>query len=219
MHLEILDDKRIDILSNICGHMDLENFYLAGGTALSLQHKLRFSYDFDFFSSTCFNADSMLTELRTLFGKKIDAERTGPGTCEVIINGVQVSFSHYPYDMCKDFVLDREMENLKMASPEDIAAMKMSAIGSRGAKKDFFDLYGIMNILDGFGACGLLRCAGKKFGRNADLSYMIMGMDYFDDAESEVLPKTFVKYDWNEIKEFFISIKQDLIKIVEADFE
>ena len=37
------------------------------------------------------------------------------------------------------------MSELKIASILDIAVMKVVAIGGRGAKKDFFDLYNIMN--------------------------------------------------------------------------
>lgn len=36
-----------------------------------------------------------------------------------------------------------------------------------------------------------------------------MGLSYFEDAEQEVLPKTFVKYDWEEIKEFFRKFQVD----------
>lgn len=216
MHLEILDKNRIEILSMICKQINLQNFYLAGGTALSLQQKLRISYDFDFFSKKTFNENSLLKELRLLFGDRIENEMIERGTIDVIISGVKVSFLHYPYEMCKAFIKDKEMKNLKMASVEDIAAMKLSAIGSRGAKKDFFDLYEILNRLDKFGAYELIQCAKKKFGEQADLSYMIMGMDYFEDAESEILPKAFVKYDWDKIKKFFICEKQEMIKVVET---
>ena len=34
-----------------------------------------------------------------------------------------------------------------------------------------------------------------------------MGLSYFEDAEEELLPKTYVDYDWNKIKEFFINVQ------------
>ena len=38
---------------------------------------------------------------------------------------------------------------------------------------------------------------------------MIMGLSYFEDAENEILPKTFVEYDWENIKKFFINIQDE----------
>lgn len=62
----------------------------------------------------------------------------------MLLNGVQVSFFYYPNKVIKDFVKTEEMPKLKIASVLDIAVMKMVAIGGRGAKKDFFDLYNII---------------------------------------------------------------------------
>ena len=46
--------------------------------------------------------------------------------------------------------------------------------------------------------------------------YMIgMGLSYFEDAEQEILPKTFVEYNWDKIKEFFIKFQSEFYKILE----
>lgn len=49
MYFEILDNDRLTLLQTLCDKIDLSAFYLVGGTALSLQMKLRKSYDFNFF--------------------------------------------------------------------------------------------------------------------------------------------------------------------------
>ena len=36
-----------------------------------------------------------------------------------------------------------------------------------------------------------------------------MGLCYFEDAENEILPKTFIEYDWENIKKFFINIQDE----------
>ena len=89
--------------------------------------------------------------------------------------------------------------------------MKMSAVGGRGAKKDFFDLYQIF-VRTNLSTDELIRCLQVKFGRNFDFSYMIMGLDYFDDAEQETLPELFVEFDWNRAKKFFIQKKKELMQ-------
>ena len=35
-----------------------------------------------------------------------------------------------------------------------------------------------------------------------------MGFNYFEEADAEILPETFVKYDWNQIKEEFTHFQQ-----------
>ncbi len=42
-----------------------------------------------------------------------------------------------------------------------------------------------------------------------------MGLSYFEDAEQEILPKTFVEYDWEEIKKFFINYQKDFKDYIE----
>ena len=42
-----------------------------------------------------------------------------------------------------------------------------------------------------------------------------MGLSYFEDAEQEILPKTYVEYDWEEIKKFFINYQKDFKDYIE----
>ena len=42
-----------------------------------------------------------------------------------------------------------------------------------------------------------------------------MWLSYFEDAEQEILPKTFVEYDWEEIKKFFINYQKDFKDYIE----
>lgn len=44
---------------------------------------------------------------------------------------------------------------------------------------------------------------------NLKMASVIMGLSYFEDAEQEILPETFVEYDWDEIKNFFINFQKE----------
>ena len=101
-----------------------------------------------------------------------------------------------------------------MASILDIAVMKVVAIGGRGAKKDFFDLYNIM-YKSNIGTDEIVKGLIKKYGTNVNYANIIMGLSYFEDAEQEILPKTFVEYNWEEIKKFFIKLQADFQKRLE----
>ena len=212
MHFNIIDKDRYDLLKNITEVVSIPEYYMIGGTALSLQLGLRESYDFDFCVPKQFNNEVLIEELGTL--GEIEIKQNYKGTCDVILNGVQVSFFYYPNNVLCEFVKTVEIPKLQMANILDIAIMKIVAIGGRGAKKDFFDLYQIMNKCNielNTLAEGLL----KKCGANVNYANIVMGLSYFEDAEQEILPKTFVEYNWEKIKEFFVSFQQKFYEELE----
>ena len=212
MYWNIFDKDRYDLLKKISEGVSIDDYYMIGGTALSLQLGLRESYDFDFCVKSQFNNEILLSELKNI--GNVEVLQNQKGTCDVLLNGVQVSFFYYTNKVIKDFVRAEEMPKLKIASVLDIAIMKIVAIGGRGAKKDFFDLYNIIekcNITIDELVEGLI----QKCGDNVNYVNIIMGLSYFEDAEDEILPDTFVNYDWQKIKEFFIKFQSDFQKKLE----
>ena len=71
----------------------------------------------------------------------------------------------------------------------------------------------------GFTGDRLLDAARSKFGEKTDLTYMLMSLTFFDDAETETLPKLFVQADWDEIKAFFREEQRHLFRLEEARFK
>lgn len=110
--------------------------YLAGGTALALRFGHRLSVDLDFFTPELFHEDALLARLQTLPEFSLVAK--SPHTIHAVIHGTKVSFLGYPYRRL--FPLST-FEGVPVADPRDIACMKLSAIASRGTKRDFIDLY------------------------------------------------------------------------------
>ncbi len=207
MYWNIFDKDRYELLKKISEVVSIDDYYMIGGTGLSLQLGLRESYDFDFCVKSQFNNEILLNELRNI--GNVEVMQNQKGTCDVLLNGVQVSFFYYPNKVIKDFVKTEEMPKLKIASVLDIAVMKMVAIGGRGAKKDFFDLYNIIqkcNITIDELVNGLM----QKCGDNINYVNIIMGLSYFEDADDEILPKTFIPYNWDDIKKFFIEFQKEI---------
>lgn len=214
MYWNIFDKSRYELLKKISEVISIDDYYMIGGTALSLQIGLRESYDFDFCVKGEFNNEVLLEELKSV--GNVEVIQNQKGTCDVLLNGVQVSFFYYPNKVLKDFVKVEEIPNLKIASVLDIAIMKVVAIGGRGAKKDFFDLYNIIkkcNITVDELVNGLV----QKCGNNVNYLNIIMGLSYFEDAEDEVLPNTFVPYNWENIKKFFIEFQRKVQKCLEDE--
>ncbi len=109
---------------------------LVGGTALSLQIGHRGSDDLDLFSVEPFDA-LLVQEL--LIGKygfvpSVIADRTLIG----FIQGVKIDVIYHPFPWLEEAV---EEDGVRIASPADIAAMKMHAIINSGKRpKDFVDV-------------------------------------------------------------------------------
>jgi hypothetical protein len=114
----------------------LKDFYLAGGTALALQVGHRISIDLDFFTIAPFDESALLGLLEENYKFQVDFQ--SKNTLKGFINETKVDFLAHQYPLVKPLLI---IEDVKMASPEDIAAMKLNAIVSNGSRlKDFIDV-------------------------------------------------------------------------------
>ena len=211
MRTEVISNNRLILLKklNNCGF--IRDFYLAGGTGLSLVYGYRESYDFDFFCYHDFNPNEILSQIKkelNSYNIEVINIKTNLSSIDLYIDGVQLSFFQYSYPMLGDFTYDDETKNIAIASIEDIACMKASEINQRGSKKDFFDLFHIFKEtnLNEYQFIDLLT---KKYNDKNLLVSLLYAFSFFEDAEKEKMPNTFVEYSWDEIKEFFycLSIK------------
>jgi predicted nucleotidyltransferase component of viral defense system len=201
MEWKILDDKRISLLQRMDEHFLRDEIYLAGGTGLSLLKGYRRSVDFDFFTSLAFNNSVVLEKLGKVTSN-LRVLQNQEGTLDVLLDGIQVSLFRYSYPLIGQKTKAEGFRFLQIASVTDIALMKMVAIGSRGNKKDFFDLYWILQD-DFISPEKMISLMKKKFGNHQNFSYISMALTYFEDADCQILPEIYVPSDWEEIKKFF----------------
>ncbi|KKR08761.1 MAG: hypothetical protein UT37_C0027G0009 [Parcubacteria group bacterium GW2011_GWA2_39_18] len=196
-HFEILDESRKELLPVFANFKN--RFYLAGGTALALQIGHRQSIDFDFFTETAFTPESLIGELKDIFPAKtfeiIDQQKN---TLNIIFLGgeIKVSFLHYPYPLLNP-PLDAQSMNL--ASKEDIAAMKCSAILSRSELKDYVDLYYLIKeiSLERIMKCLTLKMPGLSH------ALVLKSLSYFNDVnEDKLLFMPGFEVSFSEVKKF-----------------
>jgi len=121
------------ILENISNNSDFSDFYLVGGTALSLYLGHRKSVDLDFFSEKEFYP-SILTSLNYPYRSNIVSKNS----IDIDINGAKVFFMYFSFPRYKKI---EKFKNLKIASLIDIALMKLIALQGRFVLKDIIDLY------------------------------------------------------------------------------
>src|ERR1700733_2995932 len=118
----------------------LKDFVLVGGTALSLQLGHRKSIDIDMFINKPFDASA----IERHFQKTYNRQNTGTlgNAVTAHIDGVKVDLMAHQYAWIRPL---EHNEGIRMASLEDIAAMKIHAIMNEGSRvKDYVDIYSLL---------------------------------------------------------------------------
>lgn len=90
-----------------------------------------------------------------------------------------------------------EADGVRLASLNDIAAMKVSAIVNRGTKKDFIDLY---TLLQSFTLDDILDMYSRKYS-DGSLFIVMKSLTYFDDAETDPMPDVLSDITWESVKD------------------
>lgn len=195
---EIVGAKTYDCLELLKQDGILKKFYLAGGTGAALILRHRQSEDLDFFSQKPFNEAVLVSQLRK---GKFKLEKKSEGTVIGSYYGGRVSFFYYPYKLLKPL---KNIDGVKAADVIDIACMKVEAVASRGARKDFVDLYFIMEEKR-ISLQEILIYFSKKYsGINYNFVHIKKGLVYFAEAEKEPLPLMYKPLNWEKVKERFI---------------
>lgn len=175
----------------------LDQFYLAGGTGLALQIGHRLSYDLDFFAHDLFNEDVLLQKVQSLEAFSLAAK--APHTIHATVRRTKVSFLGYTYPL---LFSTTPFLDVAVADPRDIACMKISAIASRGTKRDFVDLY---MCAQRFSLADLLRLFERKYEQaRYQKIHVLKSLAFFEDAEKDPMPNMLVSLDWNQVKQFFL---------------
>ena len=194
MHPSVLSDKAWEVVRRLESAGLLRDWTLAGGTGLALQFGHRYSEDIDLFRPGSF-APSRLASALAAIGEVSVQSRT-EDTLHAVLDGLRVSFliAHPPL-----LFPGTEYRGLAVADPRDIAVMKVVAIGGRGSRKDFVDLY--FYLKSGATLSGILTLLERRFkGLDYNEYHLLKSLAYFDDAESEPMPRMIRDVEWSEVR-------------------
>ncbi len=194
-----------DILAGFTRSELCKRFYLAGGTALSLQIGHRISVDLDFFSPTE-DIPSIRAEIeRSLAPFQVMLADSSWGNLVYLVKDVRVGFYGYGYPLIAPLIVKDEV---RLASIEDIALMKFDAMLARASRKDFYDLYFICQNLS---LRTLLDMTPKKYPAVRDFEVQIVKrLVFFENAEGESDPILLKKVDWQSVKQYFIAQAKEI---------
>ena len=172
----------LGLLKNLMSKPYLDQFFLVGGTSLALQMGHRFSVDLDLFTITDFDQEELLAELRTDF--EVVVEVTSPSIFITRIDEVKVDFVRFRYGLLFPVL---QTDGIRMLEIQDIAPMKLDAVTKRGSKKDFYDIYFLLQKMP---LKEILDLYNEKF-QHSTLFHVIKSLTYFDDAEEQADPVVF----------------------------
>ncbi len=206
---EIILTETLQLLQEILTDNQFDKFYLVGGTALALQIGHRHSVDLDFFTESPFETTQLESYLVNSFGFATDY--LAKNTLKGYIRNTKVDFLTHAYPLVKPLVIDH---NLKLASLQDIGAMKLHAISHSGNRqKDFYDVY---FLLENLSLKQLLEAYEIKYASSNPI-IPVKGITWFEDIDFEIeKPLLISEVTFSKVKKRLIDATQHPDRIFSA---
>lgn len=176
MHYAILPLVQKKLLLRFRGKSFLKPFCLIGGTALALRLGHRQSVDFDFISRMPVTSE-LLKTLERNTALRATPLQIDEQTITVRLAGVKLSFfGKYRFGFLKK---PDQTAYFKIASLEDIFAMKLLTVQQRCEMKDYVDIFYILEKSGMTLEKGILS-AIKKFGGSFNGMISLKALAYFE---------------------------------------
>lgn len=199
MHPKVLSAEAWKLVRRMAASGLLEGWTLCGGTGLALQLGHRYSEDLDFFRESRIDLEQLLANLSELGSVTIHSRASD--TLHASFEGLRLSFLRAEAPLLFPGALYR---GLAVADRRDIAVMKVVAIGGRGSRKDFVDLFVYLRTGESLeGVFTLLRRRYTRIDYNE--YHLLKSLVFFQDAETEPMPRLIRRLTWSEIKKGIIA--------------
>lgn len=197
LSIQTIQPDTLELLKRLASQPELAKTRLVGGTALALQYGHRQSIDLDFFGTLPEDKDELI-DMAKQIGNVIITNKS-KSIVQIVINQIKVDFVDYSRYAWIDEPV--QGEGFVLASDKDIAAMKINAIIGRGTRKDFIDLYVLLQHYSLDEIMGFYKQKYPEFSEYRAL----LSMTYFEDAEMQDMPKMFIETPWDEMKKTIIT--------------
>jgi hypothetical protein len=193
LYKETVKPATLGLLKELMTLPELKQFRLVGGTALSLLLGHRESIDLDLFTDIPFDRNLIVNKLTDTFPLFSFEGEKSPRLFFTFINNVKVdfvnTFEKFSYDI-------NVVDDIRFAATEEIIALKLNAIAGRGAKKDFWDLYELLNTFSFEQMIGFYQ---HRYPNNS-LMMIVKSITYFAQADIEPDPTCRRNLKWETIK-------------------
>ena len=164
LHKETVSTEMWELLQKLMKDEKLKDFNLVGGTALSLQIGHRLSIDIDLFTTKDFDERELLKHLATKYPAVLINDMFN-NTILLDMDKIKVDILSHQYPWQKPI---ETKDGIRLASLEDIGAMKLHAIFQSGTRiKDFIDMH---FLLEHHPLKTYLNAYSNKYGGNPALA-------------------------------------------------
>ena len=194
LRTETVDPTTLELIKELQAKPYLNDFFLVGGTALSLYFGHRKSIDIDLFVNKPFDALDLLEKIQDDFSYQLYF--TAISTLKGSIREVNVDLISHRYPLLKPPLC---VDGISLLSVADIIAMKLNAISISGQRsKDFIDIY---FALEHFAIVDMLSFYKNKYSQSGDM-HVLKSLVYFDDVNLSDCPLLLQKQNlkWNDVK-------------------
>ena len=190
------------VLQEIINEPIFKPFRLVGGTSLSLQLCHRMSIDIDLFTdaeygSIDYKAIREFLEIKYPFCVSRSLENVAFGTNFVVGNSITDCVKidlYYTDDFIEKPII---IEDIRMATANEIIAMKLDVVLRGGRKKDFWDLH---YFIDTISLEEMISLFKKRYPYNDDFIKIKKQLVNFEIADTEFEPICLLKKTWEIIK-------------------
>ena len=209
LHYDTVTPTLRKILSLLMDEPLFNPFRLVGGTNLSLRLGHRKSIDIDLFTEAQYGSLDFSQYEIFLYNNFSYYDNTDPTSIVGLGRGYYIGPSK---DDCikldlmytDPFINDVELiDGIRMASLDDIAAMKINTIKRGGRKKDFWDVHKLLEI---YSLKEMLDLHKKRHEWEHDENQLLDSLIDFSEANLMDDPVCLEGKDWDEIKLSFIDI-------------
>ena len=212
-HTDALHPKTLDLLGRLAERDWALDLYLAGSAALTLYLGHRPVRDLDLMGVNRLRSPQRRDLLQDIlsFEPSVRVETARDGFLYLRFpdswNGAAVRLFYYPYPLIG---AEESVEEMAVASALDLGLMKLGAVTSRAARRDFVDLFLLSKTLP---LRILLERAHEKFGHVRDFPLQALkGLTDLASARDEPIPKLNVAVAWSDVETWIRTEVRDLAR-------
>lgn len=210
---DALHPKSLELLSRLAERDWALDVYLAGSAALTLYLGHRPVRDLDLMGVNRLRSPDrrdLLHDVLTVEpGVRVETARDGflylrfPEAW----NDAGVRLFYYPYPLIDP---EEDVRGMAVASALDLGLMKLGAVTSRAARRDFVDLFLLSKQLP---LRTMLERSSEKFGHVRDFPLQALkGLSDVASARDEPIPKLNVEARWNDVEAWIHGEVRDLAR-------
>ena len=197
LYTQTVAPKTLELLSQLMHDTAFDRFLLVGGTSLSLQLGHRISIDLDLFCNETFDEQKLAEYLRREYQFELDF--IDKETVKGEINGVKIDCIAHKYPWLKNPI---EINGIRLAGYEDLAAMKLNAIVGNGTRiKDYIDIAYISGKIT---LNEMLTAYQTKYRSNGVM--VLKAIAYFEDInfDEPISMLDATNFDWKKIRKHLL---------------